>query len=160
MIKVEVRRGDGLRSGRVWLSSVVRNIQLSLEYAGHFIKADGKFGDGTGKVIRQFQNNNGIPPTGIADNSTGRQLEPHLAATVGKSEQATQKLLASFHGDLDWVHMHEGHCGRPYWPGGASGVTLDPGVDLGHVPEDRIESLYEGILTRPQVRLLARVCGI
>lgn len=34
------------------------------------------------------------------------------------------------------------------------------GVDLGHVPEDRIETLYEGILTRAQLRLLSQVFGI
>ena len=107
MIKVELRRGDGLHSGRVWLSSVVKNVQLALDHAGHSMKADGKFGDGTERIVKQFQNDNGIPPTGIADNSTWRQLDPHLTPTVVKHEQAIQELLASFRGDLDWVHMQE-----------------------------------------------------
>lgn len=40
--------------------------------------------------------------------------------------------LRDFVGDLGWLHAREGHRGFPYWPGGKSGVTVDPGLDIGH----------------------------
>ena len=44
MIKAVLRLKDGLPSGRVWLRSVVKKIQLGLTEAGFPLRADGKFG--------------------------------------------------------------------------------------------------------------------
>ena len=54
-----------------------------------------------------------------------------------------------FRGDAEWVHTLEGHCGRPYWPGGRSGITLDPGVDLAYADESIVALVYEKLL-RPE----------
>ena len=55
---------------------------------------------------------------------------------------------AGFRGSLAWLHDQEAHAGHPYWPGTAlSGVTLDPGVDLGQVKADFVVDLYDAILT-------------
>ncbi len=69
-------------------------------------------------------------------------------------------LLQGFRGDLSWVHAREGHAGKAYWPGGASGVTLDPGVDLGHAKPSLIETAYKDLLTAVQFEATTSVLGI
>jgi hypothetical protein len=60
--------------------------------------------------------------------------------------------LPDFNGDLTWIHQWEGHCGKPYWPGGSSGITLDPGVDLGHSDHSAlIQQCYQSILNHEQM---------
>ena len=55
--------------------------------------------------------------------------------------------LPGFRGNLDWIHSFEGHAGKPYWPGGASGITLDAGFDLGYADESLFMALYAKHLT-------------
>lgn len=77
----------------------------------------------------------------------------YFGAIDGKAGPATRRALAhaldpgdgpallpGFTGDLQWIHGEEGHKGRPYWPEGSSGVTLDPGLDLGHAGRQTIEA--------------------
>jgi hypothetical protein len=63
-------------------------------------------------------------------------------------------LLPGFRGDLAWLHAREGHNGRPYWPAGKSGVTLDPGLDLHHADWTLVESVLKPHLTASQLRRL------
>ncbi len=63
-------------------------------------------------------------------------------------------ILQGFRGDLAWVHDREGHKGSAYWPGGESGVTLDPGLDVGHTPPARVRELYAGRLNGAQLNAL------
>lgn len=157
MIFALLRRGDGLPSGRAWLGSVVRNLQLGLAQAGHSVSTDGKFGSGTKDAVKAFQRGQGINERGIVDKPTWAALARHLHAAIGLAQEETQKLLNGFAGDLDWVHEREGHRGTAYWPGGASGVTLDPGVDLGHVDSALIDRLYGPLLSADQC-LAAKKC--
>lgn len=143
MIKAQIQRGDGMASGRQWLESVVRSMQLALIDADLLSSADGKFGSGTEKQLIRFQRSHDLHNNlGLADKQTWQLLQPHLDNTVGRHEAKFREFLQSFRGDLEWIHAREGHLGKPYWPGGASGITLDPGVDLGHVPLDCVEDLY------------------
>ena len=160
MIKAELRRGDGLPSGRIWLRSVVKNMQSGLLDAGYALEADGKFGRGTQHSVEAYQVMNGLAESGVVDRATWTRLDPHVEMALGKREQEVAAMLLAFRGDLDWVHEREGHVGKPYWPGGASGVTLDPGVDLGHMPPDRVEALFGEVLNRTQMDILSRVFGI
>jgi len=57
-----------------------------------------------------------------------------------------QSVLRGFRGDIGWVHQLEGHVGRPYWPGGNSGITLDPGCDLGYVDFRLFEVAYKMLI--------------
>jgi hypothetical protein len=66
---------------------------------------------------------------------------------------------AGFRGDAAWVHALEGHCGRPYWPGGESGVTLDPGVDLGHADETLVVRCYHDVLVEREMQACLRAMG-
>lgn len=61
-----------------------------------------------------------------------------------------------FRGDADWVHQLEGHCGHPYWPGGQSGITLDPSVDLGYADESLVVSAYDDLLCRKEMQACIR----
>ncbi len=47
-----------------------------------------------------------------------------------------------YRGTLEMLRRFEGHQGRPYWPGGESGVTLDPGVDLGYIDPEIVRRVY------------------
>ena len=160
MIRVELRRGDGLSSGRPWLNSVVKTVQHGLVQAGYPITADGKFGGGTQREVKRFQANGGLPQTGVVDRATWRALGPHHSAAVGRGQTEMATVLTGFRGDLDWIHQQEGHLGRPYWPKGQSGVTLDPGVDLGHAAPEVVDSLYGPMLTQAQMRALRQVYGL
>ena len=50
--------------------------------------------------------------------------------------------LPGFRGDLEWVHLQEGHHGVPFWPGGGSGVTVGPGIALGQADASLVD-LYQ-----------------
>jgi GH24 family phage-related lysozyme (muramidase) len=62
--------------------------------------------------------------------------------------------LENFKGDLAWIHDREGHAGKPYWPGGISGVTLDPGVDLGYADFEQVRQWYKDVLSSEQLKRL------
>lgn len=160
MIFALLRRGDGLASGRSWLDSVVKNLQLALVQAGHAISTDGQFGSGTEDAVKAFQKKQRINPSGIVNKVTWNALAQHLQASVGSAQQEIRKLLAGFDGDLEWVHQREGHKGTAYWPGGASGVTLDPGVDLGQIDSAFIDKLYGRLLTPDQCGAAKKCLGL
>ena len=67
--------------------------------------------------------------------------------------------MKQFRGDLNWIHEREGHAGKPYWPGGQSGVTLDPGVDLGYA-DDELVNRYQPLVTPKQFTALKQVRGV
>ena len=93
------------------------------------------------------------------DKPTWGVLEPHLEVALSRQAKAIQAQLGQFRGDLDWVHRQEGHVGHPYWPGGASGVTLDPGVDLGQA-EASVIGLFEPLTTAEQFAAMQTVVGL
>ena len=68
--------------------------------------------------------------------------------------------MADFRGDLRWVHNREGHAGRVYWPGGRSGLTIDPGVDLGHAPPNLIEKAYGPVLRPNELAAIKTMLGV
>lgn len=73
----------------------------------------------------------------------------------------TSTLLPGWRGDLAWIHAWESHAGRPYYPGGAwSGVTLDPGADLGHIDWPLFRSAYGPLLTRKEMGACAAARGL
>ncbi len=156
-----------MSSGRIWLHSVVQNVQFGLIDSGHLKVsadvsrvADGQFGSGTEKAVKAFQQERKLGASGVMDRSSWKQLDPHVRNALGDREARIGEQLNGFLGDLDWVHRKEGHRGRPYWPGGESGVTLDPGVDLGHAAADLIERLYGPLCTSAQMTALRQVFGL
>jgi hypothetical protein len=79
------------------------------------------------------------------------------------SEEISEELseeLTDFHGDLDWIHNKEGHNGKPYWPKGLSGITIDPGVDLGHCDYPSIQKCYQKIFSHEQMAEVAEIAKL
>lgn len=67
--------------------------------------------------------------------------------------------MQNFRGDLKWIHQWEGHIGKPYWAKGNSGVTLDPGVDVGYAEWPLVERTYRDLLRADQLEDLRRAAG-
>lgn len=91
---------------------------------------DGLFGEQTENVVKVFQRYYNLEADGIVGEETW---------------WASEEIISSnkFRGNLKWIHICEGHKGCPYWPGGGSGVTIDPGIDLGQVDHDLLDKLCE-----------------
>lgn len=103
----------------------VKLVQSWLASLGHEITVDGKWGPRTEAAFRV---------------SSGFR---------GSIEADAAKVGHGFTGTLDFLHREESHAGRPYWPGKISGVTLDPGVDLGYVDPALVLQVYgEAIFDR------------
>jgi len=73
--------------------------------------------------------------------------------------------LTDFRGSTRWVHAREGSglksYGRSaYWPGGSSGVTLDPGFDLGYQTGALLRKYYDHVLTEQELRACLSVVGL
>ena len=72
-------------------------------------------------------------------------------------------LLSGFRGSTSWVHSQEDAPNQPsgpYWPGGASGVTLRPGVDLGYCSLEILESSYFPLLSAELRAAIRAAMGI
>jgi len=160
MIQVTLRFKDGIGSHRPWLRPIVEKVQRALGLAGQDLVPDGQFGKGTRKALTSFQKSMNLSPSGEMEPSSWDALKPQFQILLGPVQAQIDKLMPTFHGDLDWVHAQEGHRGNPYWPGGQSGVTLDPGVDLGHANPELVRNIYRPRLGDDTWVLLEPVLGI
>jgi len=156
MIRAFLRQNDGLATGRVWLRSLVRRVQRALTDAGFDLEVDGLFGAQTHSAILEFQELHGLEPGEGVEQSTWDALGPHLA----EAEFELPLELDRFRGDLEWLQDQEGFSGEPYWPGGVSGVTLDPGVDLGHFGSwEMLAELYRDWVSEEQLSAMRSAFG-
>ena len=169
MANPTLKRGVGFSNQSPELRQDVKRLQLALEKAGYSVDTDGLFGEGTETVVKTFQRDRGLGADGIVGAATWQALEGNgdaPAAPVPAAAADTPTLpdassaLAVFRGDAQWVHAREGHLGKPYWPGGQSGVTFDPGIDLGYAASDLIDTLYRPITTAEQFEAAQRVLGL
>jgi len=152
---------DGFPDATPWLRSEVRRLQIALKQAGYQLKTDGFFGQVTETKLKAFQRDRDMAIDGVASAPVWAALEPHLKKALGDRLAMIAQILNGFHGDLDWLHLLEGHRGRPYWPGGESGITLDPGVDLGYADPSLIENLFKDrVLSGKQMKAVKGVQGI
>ena len=160
MVRATLRLHDRLTRGRPWLGSIVTTFQGALAEAGHAVGVDGKLGAGTLAALQTFRAANRLPPGDVADKAVWESLEAQLDAVHRARYPDVDALLPRFRGDLGVVHALEGHAGRAYWPKGKSGVTLDPGVDLGHAHAALIETLYKGLASEVEYAAMEAVFGI
>jgi len=148
---------DGFDSKSPDLREDVKQLQRALQKAGYSVEPDGLFGRGTTEAVKAFQRDKGLKDDGVVEQKTWQVLEV-------KEESGEiivdLSLLEGFRGDLNWIHKLEGHAGKAYWPGGKSGVTLDPGVDIGHANPSMIERAYKDLLTPEQIAAVKKVFGI
>ena len=160
-----LKRYDGFARGRPEFKAEVKHLQRMLSLLGYEVVADGYFGESTEQIIEQLQAEHKLAKTGQVDSATWQLIEqelskrpaiPPTSAAVMTPDNTNQpdfakRYLANFRGDLAWIHDREGHAGKAYWPGGASGVTLDPGFDLGQQELDDIIAHYQPLLSPPQL---------
>ncbi|MCG8433137.1 MAG: peptidoglycan-binding protein [Gammaproteobacteria bacterium] len=151
-----IRKGDGFKTATPHLMPVVERLQSALMRAGYSLTPDGLFGESTHAAVESFQSDKGLTVDGVVGPATWRALQPFLRPKPKKKIQGFE----TFHGDLGWVHDREGHVGKPYWPGGSSGVTLDPGFDLGFQTLARARELYTQIRPPEKDQAVARVIDI
>jgi len=159
-----LRLYDGFARQSPHLRDEVKQLQQILQNLGFSIgNIDGMFGQGTEDIVKTFQGNHDLTADGIVGSGTWEALENAEDRDVSDDETKTSdgsSVLKNFRGDPGWVHAREGHNGKPYWPGGASGVTFDPGMDLGHAKASLIEELYEPLITSEQMAAVKKVFGI
>lgn len=160
MLQLTLRLNDGIGDTRPWMRPLVQRMQRALSLTGHPLKADGQFGKISQKALLAFQKASQIPETGEMEKQSWNAIQPQLLMLFGAVQSLIASLLPGFRGDLDWVHAQEGHLGKPYWPGGASGITLDPGVDLGHADEALIEAVLRERLGENAWAMLKPLLGI
>ncbi len=165
---------DGFTRGRPGLKAEVKHLQRMLNKLGYSVGADGYFGVSTQNSVKSFQTKMSLASTGSVDSKTWEALEREIFSndpvkvpdqlpptiiqtTAVKNEEVK---LTQFHGDLSWIHAREGHAGKAYWPGGASGVTLDPGFDLGQQELETFQSQYSALLSTQELSACQQCLGI
>lgn len=133
----------------------VIELQRQLRGLGHeSIGTGGELFDArTEAAVRDFQKAAGLPPD---DGVVGPLTDAALVAAL-----AAQNLpeLREFRGGLGFLLREEGHAGRPYWPGGHSGLTLDPGFDLGQNSAPLLQIIYGRILPPRAMEALRAAIG-
>ena len=161
---VVLRERDGYSGVTPELRPAVKALQRALERWGASITVDGWLGANTVLAVKAFQSQHGLVSDGIVGPNTWKHLLPYLRKTEQKliikhqvtpeKPEQTSVYLPNFHGDLSWVYKWESHVGYPYWPGGDSGITLDPGFDLGYQRKDRgaLSLYYKEILGEDEIR--------
>lgn len=129
------------------------------------LKDDGDFGPATETAVKSFQAKKGLQQTGVVDPVLWGIMFPQPKPAQPPKPKVPHN-LPHFRGDLAWIHQWEGHAGHPYLPMragiviGQSGITVDPGVDLGHVNWDLFERTFTGVLTQDQLDYLQQFVGL
>lgn len=169
---------DGFARGRPDCKAEVMHLQRCFNKLSIHMAVDGYFGISTELAVAEFQHAHGLPVTKVVDNGTWLRIEQLLfdqyqatgasttpdAPQADKSETASSKPTSDvwtwFRGDLAWLHDIEGHAGKTYWPGSASGITLDPGFDLGYQEPEELEKHYASMLNSAQLEACKGVLGL
>jgi len=74
--------------------ALIKTLQQRLKDLGYYtIKVDGIFGSGTQRAVRLFQQVNGLPDTGIADNATQVLLYSSAAKPLGYGQSGSYSTL-------------------------------------------------------------------
>ena len=132
------------------LLTTFRNLALS-EYR-NIVMAQNGLSDDDALIDERIRINKDLPPR-------PSHRQPYEGIIILPPESSLPE-LANFRGDLAWLHAREGHVGQPYWPGGDSGVTLDPGVDVGHADPELVNDLYRDMITVEQAAALLGCQGV
>lgn len=146
-----------LQRGSKFRDEIAR-LQLTLKAAGFSVKTDGTFGRATHQAVATFQKEHGLEANGVVDEATWQALEAAVPSVEEDPLDSTQP-MPGFRGDLAWVHGRQTHAGGPYWPGGAVGVHLDPGIDLGAASHETVTAAYRQLLDDDAWQAVERTFG-
>lgn len=137
----------------------VDRLHHALRIIGLSSPATDRFGEATQSSVIRYQLEAGLEPDGIV----GPITRFALIADVVASESAQ---WYDFRGRVGFIAAAEGHVGRPYFPGDleagtglGSGVTLDPGYDLGRHHFHELEQIYGHLFELEQLGVLSRAIG-
>lgn len=103
--------------------------------------------------VKLYQRDAGLHVDGLV----GPQTRCSLLADTARREVPGWE---AFRGSLGLLVRLEGHRGHLYWPGGNSGVTLDPGWDLANGREELTAALYEPIFGEQGFGVLKSAFGL
>ncbi len=135
-------------------SAIVAEAQNLLNRAGAILDPDGDFGGGTETAVREFQAAEGLPVTGQIDSTTWGRLR-----ALGEPSPDIPARAVSFIGreEVGSRQLYDLTCSRPIWPGGASGVTIGVGYDLGY--QSAFDADWSDVLTPAQMAPLRSWLG-
>ncbi len=124
---------------------------------GAILDDDGDFGQGTEDAVREFQAAAvpSLPGTGVIDDATWQALR-----ALGEPSPDIPVRAVAFIGreEVGGRALYDKVVCRPTWPGGASGVTIGVGYDLGQ--ESSFETDWSDVLTPDQMSALRPWLGV
>lgn len=136
----------------------VLKIQQKLNDLGYTIyPMANNYGPKTTAAVKQFQKDNNLPQTGIADSKTLSLLFPLDAPFLYISKNTINKLIEF---EISSKAYYEKFIAKPHWPGGASGVTLGIGYDLGYHTKDEIRKDWENYLSPSELSIVIKCAGM
>ena len=100
-----------------------------LNGAGAILDADGDFGGGTKRAVHEFRLANGLPAADVIDDDLWQRLRALPEPSPDLPTRAVAFIAREEVGGRDYYDATAIH---PEWPGGASGVTIGVGYDLGY----------------------------
>lgn len=133
----------------------VAQAQDLLNRAGAILVDDGKFGAGTARAVREFRAAHGLPAGTDIDAAVwpmlrdlplpSRDIPTRAVAFIAREEVSGRDYYDSF-------------CAKPTWPGGASGVTIGVGYDLGY--QSDFEKDWADLLPAAEIARLKPWVGV
>ena len=120
-----------------------------LNRAGAILEPDGDYGGGTEAAVREFQAANGLPVTGTIDADTWQRLS---GLPEPSPDLPTRAVAFIAREEVSSRQYYDTKCARPTWPGGASGVTIGVGYDLGY--QGKFDADWSDLLTPAQMDAL------
>jgi len=127
----------------------VTEAQGLLNRAGAILDPDGSYGGGTETAVREFQAANGLPANGTMDAVTWERLRglPEPSPDI-----PTRAVAFIAREEVSSRQYYDTKCARPTWPGGASGVTIGVGYDLGY--QGKFDADWSDLLAPAQMDAL------
>ena len=109
--------------------SAVAEAQDLLNRDGAILLDDGKFGAGTAAAVREYRAAHHLPDSTDVDAALWAQLRALPLPNANIPMRAVAFIARE---EVSSRSYYEQFCAKPSWPGGASGVTLGVGYDLGY----------------------------
>lgn len=100
-----------------------------LNRAGAILVDDGKYGSGSANAVREFRRANGLPDSTDIDAAVWALLK---ALPLPNPDIPTRAVAFIAREEVSGRDYYDRFCAKPTWPGGASGVTIGVGYDLGY----------------------------